>query len=30
MVAIYYALMLLLGWAVYRYGQRLLRKGFRD
>ncbi len=31
MVAIlYYALMLLLGFAVYRYGQKQLNQGFRD
>ena len=27
---LYYALMLLLGYAWYRYGQKLLRKGYRD
>lgn len=27
---LYYALMLLLGAAWYRYGQKLLRKGYRD
>ncbi|KQX87156.1 hypothetical protein [Variovorax sp. Root473] len=27
---IYYALMLLLGFAWYRFGQKLLRKGYRD
>jgi len=28
--ALYYALMLLLGWAWYRFGQKQLRKGYRD
>lgn len=28
--AIYYALMLLLGFAWYKFGQNLLRKGYRD
>lgn len=27
---LYYALMLLLGYAWYRFGQRLIRKGYRD
>lgn len=27
---IYYTLMLLLGYAAYRYGQKLLAKGYRD
>ncbi|MDM0012768.1 hypothetical protein QTH87_10035 [Variovorax sp. J22P168] len=27
---LYYALMLLLGFAWYRFGQKLLRKGYRD
>ena len=30
LTVVYYALMLLLGFVVYRHGQKLLKQGFRD